>query len=92
MDRAPVSGAGLSGVRFPPDAVNKVDNFDTTGIETINLILFVKMLDLQGFSALLQIGLVSLWVFGGVFLLLRTPIFYLSNIHAETIPRRKVSA
>ena len=31
---------------------NKVDNFDTTGIETINLILFAKMLDLQGFSAL----------------------------------------
>ena len=37
-------------VRVLLPAPNKVDNFDTTGIETINLILFVKMLDLQGFS------------------------------------------
>ena len=39
---------------------NKVDNFDTIGIETIGLILFVKMLDLQGLSDLWQIVLVSL--------------------------------
>ena len=31
---------------------NKVDNFDTIGIETIRLILFIKMLMVQGFSAL----------------------------------------
>ena len=37
-------------------AVNKVDNFDTIGIETIDFILFIKMLDLQGFSALWQLG------------------------------------
>ena len=39
-------------VRIPPTPPNKVDNFDTNGIETINLILFVKMLMAQGFSAL----------------------------------------
>lgn len=33
------------------------------------------MLDMQGFSALWQIRLVSLWVFSGVFSLLWTPIF-----------------
>ena len=43
-----------------PLGPNKVDNFDTIGIETIGLILFVKMLDLQGLSDLWQIGLVSL--------------------------------
>lgn len=42
--------SALDGVQVPSLAPNKVDNFDTTGIETINLILFVKMLDLQGFS------------------------------------------
>ena len=47
-------------VRIPPLGPNKVDNFDTIGIETIGLILFVKMLDLQGFSNLCQIGLVPL--------------------------------
>ncbi len=78
-------------VRFLLLAPNKVDNFDTIGIETIDLILFVKFLDLQGFSVLWQIGLVSLWVFGGVFSRIWTPIFCLSDIHAETIPRRKVS-
>ena len=41
-------------VRPPPPAPKKVDNFDTIGIETIDLILFVKMLDLQGVSALWQ--------------------------------------
>ena len=30
---------------------NKSDNFDTIGIETIRLILFLKMLMAQGFSA-----------------------------------------
>ena len=72
-------------------APNKVDNFDTIGIETIDLILFVKMLMAQGFSVLWQIELVSLWVFRGVIISLLTPIMGLSNIHAETIPRRKVS-
>ena len=43
-------------VQVPPLGPNKVDNFDTIGIETIGLILFVKMLDLQGFSNLCQIG------------------------------------
>ncbi len=33
------------------------------------------MLDMQGFSALWQIRLVSLWVFSGVFSLLWTPVF-----------------
>ena len=46
---------------------NKVDSFDTFGIETIDLILFAKMLMAQGFSAFWQIGLVSLWVFSGMF-------------------------
>lgn len=45
----------------------------------------------QGFSVLWQIELVSLWVFRGVIISLLTPIMGLSNIHAETIPRRKVS-
>ena len=47
-------------VQVPPLGPNKVDNFDTISIETIDLILFVKMLDLQGLSDLWQIGLVSL--------------------------------
>ena len=47
-------------VQVPPLGPNKVDNFDTIGIETIGLILFVNMLDLQGFSNLCKIGVVSL--------------------------------
>ena len=39
---------------FGRSFAKKVDNFDTIGIETIDLILFVKMLDLQGVSALWQ--------------------------------------
>ena len=79
-------------VRVPSGAPNKVDNFDTIGIETIDLVLFLKTLDLQGVSALWLIWLVSLWVFRGVFSRLPPPIFCLSDIHAETILGRKVSA
>ena len=39
---------------------NKSDNFDTIGIETIRLILFLKMLMAQGFSAPVPFLLVSL--------------------------------
>ena len=38
----------------------KSDNFDTIGIETIRLILFLKMLLAQGFSAPVPFLLVSL--------------------------------
>ena len=79
------------GVQIPSFAPNKVDNFDTIGIETIDLILFVKMLVAQGFSARRLSELVSLCVFRGVTLPLWVPIYCLTNIHAETIPRRKVS-
>ena len=85
------SDSNILWVQVPSSAPNKVDNFDTIGIETIDLILFVKMLMAQGFSVLWQIELVSLWVFRGVIISLLTPIMGLSNIHAETIPRRKVS-
>ena len=47
-------------VRVPPPAPNKSDNFDTIGIETIRLILFLKMLMAQGFSAPVPFLLVSL--------------------------------
>ena len=81
----------MPGVRVSPLGPNKVDNFDTIGIETIDLILFVKMLVAQGFSARRLSELVSLCVFRGVTLPLWVPIYCLTNIHAETIPRRKVS-
>ena len=48
-----------TGVRLPSPPPNKVDSFDTLGIETVDLILFAKMLMAQGFSAFWQIGLVS---------------------------------
>ena len=47
-------------VRIPILRPYKVDSFDTRVSETINLILFVLILDLQGFSALWQIELGSL--------------------------------
>ena len=81
----------MPGVQVPPLGPNKVDNFDTIGIETINLILLPIILAGQGFSAFSIFGLVSLWVFSGVFSRFWTPIFCLSDIHTETIPRRKVS-
>ena len=49
-----------TGVRLPSAPPNKVDNFDTIGIETINLFLFAKMLVAQGFSAYHHFGIVSL--------------------------------
>ena len=44
-----------------PAPPNKVDSFDTRVSETINLILFAKMLAAQGFSAKRHFGIVSLW-------------------------------
>ena len=44
-------------VQIPSSRPNKVDNFDTTGIETINLFLFAKMLVAQGFSAHRYVGI-----------------------------------
>ena len=49
-----------TGVRLPSSPPNKSDNFDTIGIETIRLILFLKMLMAQGFSAPVPFLLVSL--------------------------------
>ena len=43
-------------VQVLSSAPNKVDSFDTIGIETINLFLFVKMPVLQGFSRFLFFG------------------------------------
>ena len=43
-------------VRIHPPPPNKVDSFDTTGIETVNLFLFAKMPVLPGFSMLLLFG------------------------------------
>ena len=54
---------------------NKVDSFDTIGIETIDLILFAKMLMAQGFSAFWQIGLVSLCSVKHSFLLCQNEYF-----------------
>ena len=44
-------GTKMAQVRFLSLRPNKSDNFDTIGIETIRLILFLKMLMAQGFSA-----------------------------------------
>ncbi|MCZ9312269.1 MAG: hypothetical protein O0V67_02745, partial [Methanocorpusculum sp.] len=49
------------GVQVTSLGPNKVDSFDTIGIETINLFLFAKMLVAQGFSAYHHFGIVSLW-------------------------------
>ena len=49
-----------TGVRLPSSPPNKVDSFDTIGIETIRLILFLKMLMAQGFPAPVPFLLVSL--------------------------------
>ena len=46
------SGGNFVEVQVLLPAPNKVDNFDTIGIETIDLILFVKMPVPQGFSTL----------------------------------------
>ena len=51
-------------VRVRPPAPNKVDSFDTRVSETVNLVLFVKMLVAQGFLVLWFYGIVSLWVSG----------------------------
>ena len=59
-----------TGVQLPSPPPNKVDNFDTTGIETINLFLFAKMLVAQGFSAHRYAGIVSLWTLGKSFIVL----------------------
>ena len=47
----PLFGFKMPGVRISPLGPNKSDNFDTIGIETIRLILFLKMPMAQGFSA-----------------------------------------
>ena len=44
-------GFKMPGVRISPLGPNKSDSFDTIGIETIRLILFLKMPMAQGFSA-----------------------------------------
>ena len=49
-----------TGVQLPSPPPNKVDSFDTRVSETINLILFAKMLAAQGFSAKRHFGIVSL--------------------------------
>ena len=69
------SRASGVGVRVPMPAPNKVDSFDTIGIETIDLILLPIILAEQGFSAFFVFGKVSLWVFSGLFSRFWTPIF-----------------
>ena len=49
---------------------NKFDSFDTRVSETIELFLLPIILAGQGFSAFSILGLVSLWVFDGVLLLI----------------------
>ena len=53
-------GSDTVRVRVPSAAPNKVDSFDTIGIETIVLFLFAKAPVTQGFSAQLPFELVSL--------------------------------
>ena len=73
-----------TGVRLPSPPPNKVDSFDTIGIETINLFLFAKMLVAQGFSAYHHFGIVSLWDLCRCFPLLKQPFMCQTQSHAET--------
>lgn len=63
---------------------NKVDSFDTIGIETINLFLFAKTLVVQDFSAHLHFGIVSLWDLCRCFPSLKQPFMCQTQSHAET--------
>ena len=79
-------------VRFPLPAPQKVDSFDTIGIETINLFLFVKMLVEQGFLAYRHFGIVSLWTLGRSFIAILPPFLCQTQNHADIFLRGIVSA
>ena len=85
-------GSTMSQVRILSFRPNKVDSFDTRVSETINLFLFAKMLVPQGFSRFLFFELVSLRMNKHLFSGCGRPEQSQIANHAETIPRRKVSA